>query len=119
MDLDALWMVADRVQQKSRLTPKDVSFIRDVAPEQFKAFPKLKLPPSIRHPAGFAISGASVGTFLRSALLVAGRKALGKRLEAPSSMNASRRIWRLASCARIFTTVIRRVRIAASRARWR
>jgi hypothetical protein len=39
----------------------------------------LELPTSIRHLAGFSISGASVGTFLRSALLIAGQKALGKR----------------------------------------
>jgi hypothetical protein len=77
--LDSLWDVADRARAKPRLAPKDISFVRDVAPEQFDAFPKLKLPPTVRHPAGFSISGASVGTFLRSALLVAGQKALGRR----------------------------------------
>ena len=61
------------------LTPQDVSFVRDVAPDQLDSFPRLELPTSIRHPAGFSISGASVGTFLRSALLIAGQKALGKR----------------------------------------
>jgi len=79
MDLDTLWVVADRAREKPRLSAKDVSFIRDVAPDQLDSFPRLKLPTSIRHPAGFSISGASVGTFLRSALLVAGQKALGKR----------------------------------------
>jgi hypothetical protein len=79
MDLDTLWIVADRAREKPRLAPKDVSFIRDVAPGQLDAFPKLKLPTSIRHPAGFSVSGASVGTFVRAALLVAGQKALGRR----------------------------------------
>jgi hypothetical protein len=79
MDIDTLWVVADRARARPRLAPGDVSFVRDVAPAQFDAFPKLKLPASIRHPAGFSISGASVGTFLRSALLVAGQKALGRR----------------------------------------
>lgn len=79
MDLDTLWVVADRARQRPRLTPRDVSFIRDLAPRQFASFPRLKLPASIRHPAGFSVSGASVGTFLRSALLVAGQKALGRR----------------------------------------
>ena len=79
MDFDTLWAVADRARAKQRLTPTDVSFVRNVAPKQLDGFPKLKLPASIRHPAGFTISGASVGTFLRSALLVAGQKALGRR----------------------------------------
>jgi hypothetical protein len=32
MDLDTLWAVADRARERPRLIPKDVSFIRDVAP---------------------------------------------------------------------------------------
>ena len=50
-----------------------------MAPHQLDAFPHLKFPASVRHPAGFSISGAPVGTFVRSALLVAGQKALGRR----------------------------------------
>jgi hypothetical protein len=79
MDFDTLWTVADRAREKPRLTAKDLSFIREIAPDQLDSFPRLKLPARIRHPAGFPISGASVGTFLRSALLVAGQKALGRR----------------------------------------
>ena len=79
MDFDTLWAVADRARARPRLAPQDVSFVRVVAPDQFDAFPRVKLPASVRHPAGFPISGASVGTFLRSALLVAGQKALGRR----------------------------------------
>jgi hypothetical protein len=79
MDFDTLWVVADRARARPRLAPKDVSFIRHVAPDQLDSFPRLKLPASIRHPAGFSIAGASVGTFVRSALLVAGQKALGRR----------------------------------------
>ena len=79
MDYDTLWVVADRARAKPRLVSKDVSFVRDVAPDQLASFPRLRLPKSIRHPAGFTISGASVGTFVRSALLVSGQKALGRR----------------------------------------
>ena len=79
MDLDTLWAVADRARTRPRLAPADISFVRDVAPDQFDTFPRLKLPASVRHPAGFSITGASVGTFVRGALLVAGQKALGKR----------------------------------------
>src|SRR5262245_57896085 len=79
MDFDALWTVADRARGNSRLAPKDLAFVRKIAPDRLEAFPDLKLPSSVRHPAGFTISGASVGTFVRSALLVAGQKALGRR----------------------------------------
>ena len=79
MDLDTLWAVADRARAKPRLSPKDVSFVRDVVPRQLDAFPRVTFPARIRHPAGFSISGASVGTFLRAALLIAGQKALGRR----------------------------------------
>ena len=79
MDFDTLWVVADRARAGSRLTPEHVSFVRDVAPDRLDSFPTLELPTSIRHPAGFPISGASVGTFVRCALLVAGQKALGRR----------------------------------------
>ncbi len=79
MDLDTLWLVAERARTKQRLAPEDVSFIRDTVPAQLAAFPELKLRARVRHPAGFSISGAPIGTFLRSALLVAGQKALGRR----------------------------------------
>ena len=79
MNFDTLWLVADRARERSPLPAEDVSFVRDVAPGQLDSFPRLKLPTSVRHPAGFSISGASAGTFVRSALLVAGQKALGKR----------------------------------------
>ena len=79
MDFDRLWTVADRARARPRLTPEDASFVRDVVPHEFDSFPKLNLPARIRHPAGFSISGAPVGTFFRGALLVAGQKALGKR----------------------------------------
>jgi hypothetical protein len=74
MDFDTLWVVADRARARPRLAPNDVSFVRDVAPDRLDSFPKLELPTSIRHPAGFSISGASVGTSFRSALLIAGQK---------------------------------------------
>jgi len=79
MDFDNLWAVADRARARTRLAPRDITFVRNVVPDQLDSFPKVKLPARIRHPAGFSISGASVGTFLRSALLIAGQKALGRR----------------------------------------
>ncbi len=79
MDLDTLWLVADRARSQRRLRGPDAAFVRDVVPEELAAFPRLSLPKVIRHPAGFSVSGAPVGTFLRSALLVAGQKALGPR----------------------------------------
>jgi hypothetical protein len=61
------------------LSEADVAFVRDVVPTQLESFPPPKLPKVIRHPAGFSIAGAPVGTFLRSSLLIAGRKVLGNR----------------------------------------
>ena len=79
MNFDALWIVADRARTSPRLSREDVSFVRDVVPAELEAFTELALPKRFRHPTGFSISGASVGTFLRSALLIAGQKALGRR----------------------------------------
>lgn len=72
MDFNRLWVVADRVRSQRRLPSADVVFVREVIPVELKSFPGLSLPKSIQHPAGFLISGAPVGTFLRSALLIAG-----------------------------------------------
>src|SRR5262252_6207262 len=79
MDLNALWAVADRSRARRRLAPEDVVYVRDVVPRELDSFPKLRPSKTIRHPAGFPVSGAPVGTFLRSALLLAGQKALGPR----------------------------------------
>jgi len=79
MDFDTLWRVAEDARSGRRLSPADTAFVRDVVPMELKAFPRLNLPGTIRHPAGFSISGAPVGTFLRSALLIAGQAALGER----------------------------------------
>ena len=90
MDLDRLWEVADQARGRARLSSSDVKFVRDIAPRQLDSFPRLKLPASIRHPAGFSVSGASVGTFVRSALLVAGQKALGRRFGGHRMLRARR-----------------------------
>ena len=79
VDFDTLWRVADRARLRGGLSEEDVAFVRDVVPVELEAFPRLKLPKAIRHPAGFSIAGAPVGTFLRSALLIAGQTALGNR----------------------------------------
>ncbi len=79
MDFDLLLNVAERARARQRLPSADIAFVREVVPKELASFPKLDLPKAIRHPAGFAISGAPVGTFVRSALLIAGQKALGSR----------------------------------------
>lgn len=56
-------------------------FVREVVPKELEAFPNLELPERVRHPAGFVLSGAPVGTFLRSGLLLAGQKVFGRRYE--------------------------------------
>ena len=81
MDLNLLWEVADRARSQRRLTSTDIAFVRDVIPVELESFPRLNLPKVTKHPAGFSISGATVGTFLKSALLIAGKKALGNRYD--------------------------------------
>ena len=79
MDFTRLTEIAERARTARALPREDVKFVREVLPEELAAFPRLKLPKTARHAAGFSISGAPVGTFTRCALLVAARKALGDR----------------------------------------
>jgi hypothetical protein len=79
MNIDRLWAIADRARARERLAAEELALVREVMPRELAAFPKVDWPGSIRHPAGFRVSGAPVGTFARSALLIAGRKALGDR----------------------------------------
>ena len=68
MDYDRLWTVADLARDRRNLTPDDARFIRETIPSELSEFPRITPPKSIKHPAGFSLSGAPVGTFLRSAL---------------------------------------------------
>jgi hypothetical protein len=79
MDFNILWRVTETARSERRLSSADVAIVRDVVPVELESFPRLNLPKAIQHPAGFSISGAPVGTFLRSALLIAGKAALGNR----------------------------------------
>jgi hypothetical protein len=78
-NLDRLWAVAERARARGPLPRGDIEFVRDALPGALESFPRIKPPKAIHHPGGFIVSGAPVGTFLRSALLVAGQKALGRR----------------------------------------
>lgn len=79
MNFNVLWQVAERARSQQKLAANDVTFIREVVPVELASFPRVNLPKVTKHPAGFSISGAPVGTFLRSVLLIAGRKPLGNR----------------------------------------
>jgi hypothetical protein len=79
MDYEKLFTLGDAARSRRKMAPGDVAFLRTEVPAALAAFPKVKLPKSVKHPAGFSISGAPVGTFLRSALLLAGQKAFGSR----------------------------------------
>lgn len=78
MDYGRLFAIADRARAGRRLSSDDAAFIRNEVPEELEAFPRMKLPKAVRHPGGFPLSGAPVGTFVRSALLLAGQKVLGR-----------------------------------------
>ena len=79
MDFNRLFEIADRSRARDALTSKDKAFVRKVAPKDLASFPRLALPARVRHPAGFTVTGASVGTFVRSALLLGGQRSLGRR----------------------------------------
>ena len=79
VNLDRLWVVAERARARGPLSRDEVGFVRDTLPAALESFPRIKPPKAIHHPGGFTVSGAPVGTFLRSALLIAGQKALGRR----------------------------------------
>jgi hypothetical protein len=79
MDYERLFDAADRSRARQRLSPDDIFFLRETVPGELDDFPHVKPPAKLAHPGGFSISGAPVGTFLRSALLLAGQKALGRR----------------------------------------
>jgi hypothetical protein len=79
LNLNLLFEIADRARAQEPLTPKDRSFVTTVAPKQFGSFHRPALPASVRHPGGFTVAGAPVGTFVRSSLLLAGQRVLGQR----------------------------------------
>jgi hypothetical protein len=79
MDHEHLFEVAGTARSGGKLAAADAAFIRNEMPRQLADFPHMKLPKMVRHPGGFSVSGAPVGTFVRGALLLAGKKALGAR----------------------------------------
>jgi hypothetical protein len=81
MDFGVFWTIADRARNGQRLTPEEVELVQVRVPKALAEFPDVELPKRVRHPAGFSITGAPVGTFLRSALVLSGQRALGKRFD--------------------------------------
>lgn len=79
MDLNHLFEVADKARAREKLTRADATFVRKVAPEALGDVSRHTWPARVRHPGGFAVTGAPVGTFARSALLLAGQRVLGRR----------------------------------------
>jgi len=79
MDFGRLFAIAEQARGRGRLSADDLDFVRESAPADLARFPNMERPERLQHPGGFAVSGAPVGTFVRSALLLAGQKALGKR----------------------------------------
>ena len=79
LSLDRLWVIAERARARGPLSRDDIAFVCNTLPSALESFPWIKPPKAIRHPGGFAVSGAPVGTFLRAALLLGGQKALGRR----------------------------------------
>ena len=78
MDIGRLFAVAEKARSGRRLSAEEAAFLREI-PDDLPKFPAMTLPKAVRHPAGFSVSGAPVGTFVRCAMLLAGQKAFGQR----------------------------------------
>lgn len=78
MDWERLFLTAERARH-ARVPAPDEAFVRDAIPAALSDFPDMSLPRRIKHPGGFAVSGRPVGTFARTALLVAGTRVFGPR----------------------------------------
>ena len=79
MILEELFAVAERARTGQKLSIDDQILVRETLPAELASYPQLDLPKKINHPGNFTISGRPVGTFLRSALLIAGQKVYGKK----------------------------------------
>lgn len=79
MDLNHLFEIADKARAREKLTTEDVAVVRGIAREEPGSVRRIAWPARVRHPAGFTLTGAPVGTFARSALLLAGGRVLGQR----------------------------------------
>ena len=82
--IERVWDVAERARKRGPLSRADTDFVRRTVPAVLGSIHGIRVPPTIRHPGGFTVTGAPVGTFLRSALLLAGQKALGRRFAGQS-----------------------------------
>lgn len=79
---EGVFDAAERARTRAPLSRADAEFVRDTVPAALGSIHRVRVPKSIRHPAGFTVTGAPVGTFLKSALLIAGQRALGRRFAA-------------------------------------
>ena len=79
MDYERLFTLADDARSRLKFAAPDIAFLRNKVPEELWAFPRMRWAKTVRHPAGFNVSGAPVGSFVRSALLLAGQRAFGSR----------------------------------------
>lgn len=89
MNYGRLWSVAETTRNRQRFSPADRRFVVEEIPARFSHFPDLGAPERVRHSAGFSVSGASVRTLLRSALLLAARGAMGSDYHRKSAFYAS------------------------------
>jgi len=85
MNYDQLWEIGERARNGARLTPHEKHFVIEVAPRELSRFPRIAFPTRIRHPAGFSISGAPVGTLARSILVLSAQRVLGSRYHVHSA----------------------------------
>lgn len=77
--LERIVELSERAKNGGKFTQEEKTYISVELPRVLKDYPDLDFPRKIKHPAGFSVSGAPVRTFLKSMLLMLGRRALGHR----------------------------------------
>lgn len=79
MDYERLFILADAARAGQKPKGEDAQFVAETVPAALAGFPSYKRPERVPHPAGFTVSGAPVGTYLRSAMLITAAKLFGER----------------------------------------
>ena len=79
MYIERLVELSEQAKNGGKFTREEKTYIDVELPKLLKDYPDIDVPRKFKHPAGFSVSGAPVRTFLKSMLLMSGRRALGHR----------------------------------------
>jgi hypothetical protein len=84
MDYDLLWNIGEQVRHGTRLAPEAKHFIAKIVPRELAKFPRIAFPRHVRHPAGFSLAGAPIGTLARCVLVLSAQRVFGPAYDSRS-----------------------------------